>query len=65
MVADPDLRKKLAKEGRLWLLSLLCAVPGAVAVALTDRISIGIAVFAACLLVFGTALVLYERRYRQ
>ncbi len=61
---DPDLRRKLAKEGRLYLLALFCATPGAIAVYLSNSLAVGIAVFLGCVLVFGSALFLYEKRHK-
>lgn len=64
MALDPKTKRELAKQGRLWGLSLICATGGATAVYLTDRLAIGIAVFAACLIVFGSALFLYEKWHK-
>jgi hypothetical protein len=64
MVVDPDTRGQLAKEGRLWLLSMVCATAGATGVYLSDSIAIGVAVFLACLAVFGGILLAYERHKR-
>ena len=64
MTEDPELRAKLAKEGRLWLLSLACAAPGAAAIWLTGSLAIGVAVFLGCLLIFGGLLLVYEKRRR-
>ncbi len=59
---DPIIRRKIAKEARLYGLSLSCALPGAVAVYLSNRISVGVLVFLGCLLVLGPLLWRYERR---
>jgi hypothetical protein len=61
---DPATRRKIAKEGRLYLLALVCATGGATAVYLSNRLTIGIFVFAICLLVFGPILYHYEKRHR-
>ena len=39
---DSELRGKLAKEGRLWGLALVCAPVGALTVALTDSVPTGV-----------------------
>ncbi|MBA3529552.1 MAG: hypothetical protein H0T91_09645 [Propionibacteriaceae bacterium] len=62
MAEDPIIRRKIAKEARLYGLSLSCALPGAVAVYLSNRISVGVLVFLGCLLVLGPLLWRYERR---
>jgi hypothetical protein len=59
---DLDTRRKLAKEGRLYLLSLACATPGGIAVYLSNSVAVGVVVFLCCVLVFGSALWAYERR---
>lgn len=59
---DPIIRRKIAKEARLYGLSLSCALPGAVAVYLSGRLSVGVLVFLGCLLVLGPLLWRYERR---
>lgn len=64
VAADPSNRRALAKEGRLYLLALVCATGGALAVYLTDRFLIGVSVFLVCVLVFGTLLHTYEKRHR-
>jgi hypothetical protein len=61
---DPELRRKLAKEGRLWAMSLVCAVVGAVTVAVTESVPSGVLAFLSTLAVLGPALYLYERRRR-
>ena len=65
MAEDPSTRRALAKEGRLYLLALVCATGGALAVFLTDRFLIGLFVFLVCVLVFGPLLHAYEKRHRQ
>lgn len=60
-MVDDRRRAELAKEGRLWLLALVCAIAGAVAVYLTQSLAAGLAVFLPCVLVFGALLWWYER----
>ncbi|MCW2811434.1 MAG: hypothetical protein JWP61_1892 [Friedmanniella sp.] len=62
MALDPQIRRQFAQQGRLWLLSLLCAVGGTVAIVRTGSLSTGIFVFLGCLGVLGPLLWLYERR---
>ncbi len=62
MALDPKIRRQLAQQGRLWLLSLLCAVGGTIAIVRTGSLSTGIAVFLGCLVVLGPLFWLYERR---
>lgn len=64
MTPDPVTRRALAKEGRLYLLALVCATGGSLAVYLSDRISVGVVVFLGCVLVFGPMLYAYEKRHR-
>jgi Flp pilus assembly protein TadB len=64
MPSDPDLRRKLAKEGRLWALAFVCAVVGATTVAVTDAVPPGVLAFLVALAVLAPALYLYERRRR-
>ena len=59
---DPDLGKKLFKELRLWLLSLVCASIGAATIWATDSLGIGVLVFLASAVVLGPLLWLYEKR---
>jgi len=61
---DPKTRRKIAKEARLYLLALVCATGGALAVHLSGRLTTGIFVFAVCLLLFGPILYSYEKRHR-
>ena len=65
MVEDPKRRQEIAKEGRLYLLALVCATGGALTVYLTNRLASGIFVFLICLLVFGSLLRQYEKRHRK
>ena len=64
MPTDPELRRKLAKEGRLWAMAFVCAVVGAGTVALTESLPSGVLAFLTTLAVLGPALYLYERRRR-
>jgi hypothetical protein len=59
-----DTGAKLAKEGRLWLLSLVCALGGAIAVWRTGSLAAGVTIFLLCVTVLGGALLWYERRRR-
>jgi hypothetical protein len=61
---DPELRSKLAKEGRLWALALVCATVGAVTVAVTDSVPFGVLAFGVVIGVLGPVLHHYERRRR-
>jgi hypothetical protein len=60
-----DVRAGLAKEGRLWLMSAVCAVGGAVTVWKTQSIAYGIVAFLICLALFGGALLAYEKRRKR
>ena len=62
MIEDPETRRQLAKQGRLWLLSLVCATIATAAIVKTDSLSTGIVVFVVCVAVLGAVLWLYERR---
>ncbi len=62
MTMRPDVRDAVAKEGRLYLLALACATPGAIAVYLFHSLYIGIGVFLIFLIVLGSALYGYEKR---
>lgn len=64
MERDPELRGKLAKEGRLWGLAAVCATVGAVTVALTDAVPPGVLAFLVALAVLGPLLRRYEKRRR-
>ena len=59
---DDGIRRDLAKQGRLWGLSLICATVGAVVVWRTDELLPGIGAFLITLVVLGSALYAYERR---
>ncbi len=64
MIEDPETRRQLAKQGRLWLMSLICAVAGTVAITRTGSLATGILVFVICVAVLGPLLWVYERRKR-
>jgi Flp pilus assembly protein TadB len=59
-----DNRAQLAKQGRLWLLSLVCALAGAFTVGATNSLASGVTVFLLCVTVLGGMLLWYERRRR-
>jgi hypothetical protein len=61
---DPELRQKVSKEGRLWLLSLVCASAGAVTVWATDSLGQGVLAFLVSVAILGPLLWLYEKRRR-
>jgi len=61
---DDGIRRDLAKQGRLWGLSLVCATVGAVTVWRTDELLPGIGAFLIALVVLGSLLYAYERRRR-
>ncbi|MDN5762109.1 MAG: hypothetical protein L0H41_07325 [Microlunatus sp.] len=60
-----DPRRDIAKQVRLWVLSLICATVGAVVVWRTDALLPGVSAFLLSLAVFGSALWIYERRRDQ
>jgi hypothetical protein len=60
----PETRRQLAKQGRLWLLSLVCAAAGAVTIQRTASLAIGVAVFLGCVVVLGPLLWIYEKKRR-
>ncbi len=64
MERDPELRGKLAKEGRLWAMAAVCAAVGAGTIALTDAVPPGVLAFLVALAVLGPLLRLYEKRHR-
>ena len=64
MIQDPELRRKLAKEGRLWALAFVCALVGAGTVAATDSVAPGVLAFLITLVVLAPVLYVYERRHR-
>lgn len=64
MALEPRTRTDLAKQGRLWLLSLICAAVGAYVVWRTDALLPGVGAFLITLAVLGPILYVYERRRR-
>ena len=64
VVTDPGTRRQLAKQGRLWLMSLVCAAAGAVTIQRTASLAIGVAVFLGCVVVLGPLLWIYEKKRR-
>ena len=60
--SDPTLRRNIAQQGRLWLLSLICASAGAFTVWARDSVPAGVLVFLICVAVLGPALWIYEKR---
>ena len=65
MELDPGRRRELAQQGRLWLLSLVCASVGAYVVWRTDSVYVGIVAFLVTFAVLGPFLWWYERRARR
>ena len=65
MIEDPETRRQLAKQGRLWLLSLICATIATAAIVRTNSLTTGIVVFLVSVAVLGTVLFAYERRRRR
>ncbi|HEY5979277.1 MAG TPA: hypothetical protein VIT41_06540 [Microlunatus sp.] len=61
---DDGVRRDLAKQARLWGLSLICASVGAFAVWRTDALLPGIGAFLISLVVLGSMLYAYEHRRR-
>jgi Flp pilus assembly protein TadB len=64
MDIDPDIRRQLHQQARLWALSLVCATVGAVVIWRTGQLLPGILAFLAALAVLGPVLWGYERRSR-
>jgi hypothetical protein len=62
VIEDPKTRRQLAQQGRLWALSVLCALAGAVTISRTGSIAKGVIAFGICLAVLGGSLWIYERR---
>lgn len=62
MKEDAETRRKIAQQGRLWLLSVICAAAGAWTIHKTGSILNGIGAFLLCVAVLGTVLYVYERR---
>ena len=61
---DPKLRRELLKSARLWALSAICALVGAIVISSTGSIGPGVLAFLGALVVLGPILWLYERRRR-
>ena len=69
---DPDRRRnppantraEIAKQVRLWLLTLICATAGAAVVWRTGAVLRGVSAFLITLAVLGPCLWAYERRKR-
>lgn len=64
MERDPELRTRLAKEGRLWAMAAVCAAVGATTVAVTESVPRGVLAFLLVLAVLGPLLYVYEKRRR-
>ena len=64
MTPEPSTRADLAKQARLWLLSLICASVGAFVVWRTGALVPGVGAFLITLAVLGPVLWAYERRRR-
>lgn len=64
MATDPKLRKELLKSARLWALSALCALVGAIVISRTESIGLGVLAFVGALVALGPILMIYERRRR-
>lgn len=62
MAPPSDLRSKLTKEVRLWILAAVCAAIGAAAVSISDSLPIGVVALLASLLILGPILYWYEKR---
>ena len=65
MIEDPETRRRLAQQGRLWLLSLVCATIATLVLTRTGSLATAIVVFLSCVVVLGSVLWLYERRSRR
>jgi hypothetical protein len=62
MIENPETRRQLAKQGRLWLLSLVCATIATAAIVKTGSLGTGVVVFLTSVAVLGAVLWAYERR---
>jgi hypothetical protein len=60
-----DVRTGLAKEVRLWGMSAVCALAGALAIWKTNSIAYGVLAFLICLAVLGGVLLAYEKRRKR
>ena len=54
MATDPEIRRQLAQQGRLWLLALICATAGALVVWRTNSLVPGVIAFLATVAVLGS-----------
>ena len=64
MDIDPDIRRQLYQQARLWSLSLVCATVGALVIWRSGRLAPGILAFLVALALLGPVLWAYERRAR-
>ena len=64
MVEDHEKRRQLAKQGRLWFMSLVCAAAGALTIQQTGSLAVGVIVFLGCTAVLGPLLWIYEKSRR-
>jgi len=64
VIDDPEVRRQLAKQGRLWGFSLICAAAGALTVQRTGSLGAAVVVFLVTVVVLGPLLWAYERRRR-
>lgn len=65
MIEDPETRRQLAKQARLWLLSFVCATLGTAAYVVRGSLAAGVLVFLGSLAVLGPVLWAYEKRRRK
>ena len=65
MIEDPEVRRQLAKQGRLWGFSLVCAAAGALTVQRTGSLGTAVLVFLGFFAVLGPVLWAYERGQRK
>ena len=65
MATDPDMRRQLAQQARLWLLALICATAGALVVWRTNSLVPGVLAFLATVAVLGSLLWTYERSLKR
>ena len=62
---DSETRRQIAKQGRLWLLSLLCAIAGTITIVETNSLGRGIVAFLVAVALLGPVLFIYEKRHRR
>jgi len=65
VIDDPDIRRQLAEQARLWLLSLVRAALGTITMVTRGSLAAGVLVFLLSVTVLGAALWAYERRGRK